>query len=371
MQKQRDVQVYYALTEANYISTITGISDIKNLNREEYFSQSNNSLFEEYQTKKFLLSSIYIKLNAVINMLSIFFLIVTISVSIYRIGTVNLSIGDLIALLGISGLIISSTANLSLLFIPFTEAKISFERVYNLSSIKKDEGQTIHHGLDDIKTIKTENISFKYPGVTKSLYDNAGIVLSKGTVTALTGNCGTGKTTLIDILLGNYPVDKGKVLYNGIDISKTDRQSIRQKVRVVAQNTHIFNGSILFNITMDEPFDTDKINSLFTRFNLSAFFNSFPQEVNTIAGEEGISLSGGQKQIIGLLRALYDEPQVLILDEPTASLDNESTQLIYQLLKKIKPDIIVLFISHDISKFETIIDKTYKIENAQIIEVIQ
>ncbi len=233
MQKQRDVQVYYALTEANYISTITGISDIKNLNREEYFSKSNNSLFEEYQTKRFSLACTYIKLNATINMLSILFLIVTISVSIYRIGTGNLSIGDLIALLSISGLIISSATSLSLLFIPFTEANISFERMYNLISIKKNEVKTGDHDLEEIKTIKAENISFKYPGVTKNLYDNAGLVLSKGTITALTGNCGTGKTTLIDILLGSYPVDKGKVLYNGIDISETDRQSIWQKVRIV------------------------------------------------------------------------------------------------------------------------------------------
>ena len=371
MQKQRDVQVYYALTEANYISTITGISDIKNLNREEYFSKSNNSLFEEYQTKRFSLACTYIKLNATINMLSILFLIVTISVSIYRIGTGNLSIGDLIALLSISGLIISSATSLSLLFIPFTEANISFERMYNLISIIKNEVKTGDHDLEEIKTIKAENISFKYPGVTKNLYDNAGLVLSKGTITALTGNCGTGKTTLIDILLGSYPVDKGKVLYNGIDISETDRQSIWQKVRIVPQNTHIFNGSILFNITMDESFEADKINLLFSKFNLSAFFKGFSQDINTIAGEEGVSLSGGQKQIIGLLRALYDEPQVLILDEPTASLDNECIQLIYQLLAKIKQDMTVLLISHDISKFEAIIDKIYKIENARIIELTQ
>lgn len=370
MQKQRDVQIHYALTEANYISTITGISDIKNLNREEYFSRSNNSLFETYQTKRFSLACTYIKLNATINMLSIIFLIATISVSIYRIGTGDLTIGDLIALLSISGLIISSTANLSLLFIPFTEAKISFERMYNLISIKKDKRQTSDGDIDRIDTIKAENISFKYPGIAKKLYENSGLVLSRGTITALTGNCGTGKTTLIDILSGNYPVDKGNISYNGIDISAMNKQDILKKVRVVPQHIHIFNGSILFNITMNEPFDADKINLLFSRLNLSPFFNGFPQNINTIAGEEGVSLSGGQKQIIGLLRALYDEPQVLILDEPTASLDNECTQLIYQLLEKIKTDMTVLLISHDTSKFEAIIDKTYKIENARIIEII-
>ncbi len=369
MQKQRDVQVYYALTEANYISTITGIADIKNLNREGYFSQQNGNLFEAYQTKKFSLACTYIKLNAVINMISIIFLIVTISISIYQIGTGNLSIGDLIALLSISGLIISSTANLSLLFIPFTEAKISFERMYNLIDIKKDRKKTKHDGIESIETIKAENISFKYPGIARNLYKNSGLTLNRGTITALTGNCGTGKTTLIDILSGNYPVDRGSILYNGVDISTINKQDILKKVRVVPQHVHLFNGSILFNITMNEVFDAEKINSLFSKFNLSVFFNGFPQNIHTIAGEEGVSLSGGQKQIVGLLRALYDEPQVLIMDEPTASLDKECTQLIYKLLGEIKQDMIVLLISHDTSKFEAIIDKTYKIENARIVEI--
>jgi len=241
--------------------------------------------------------------------------------------------------------------------------------MYNLISIKKGGEQTNDGDIDRIETIKAENISYKYPGITKSLYENSGLVLSRGTITALTGNCGTGKTTFIDILSGNYPVDKGNVTYNGVDISAMNKQDILKKVRVVPQHIHIFNGSILFNITMNEPFDADKINLLFTRFNLSAFFNGFPHSINTIAGEEGVSLSGGQKQIIGLLRALYDEPQVVILDEPTASLDSECTQLIYQLLEKIKPDMTVLLISHDTSKFDAIIDKTYKIENARIIEL--
>ena len=371
MQKQRDVQISYALTEANYISTITGIADIKNLNREDFFSHQNGSLFESFQTKNFSLACTYIKLNASINMISIIFLIATISISIYQISADNLSIGDLIALLSISGLIISYNSSISFLFIPFTESKISFELMYNLIYINKDKVKTELDSLEAIETIKAENISFKYPGIARNLYENSGLTLNKGTITALTGNCGTGKTTLIDILSGSYPLEKGTIFYNGIDISSINKQDILKKVRVVPQHVHIFNGSILFNITMDELFDADKINLLFSKFNLSSFFNGFPQNINTIVGEEGVSLSGGQKQIIGLLRALYDEPQVLILDEPTASLDKECIELIYGLLVKIKPEMTVLLITHDPLKFEAIIDRTYKIENARIIEVVQ
>lgn len=368
--KQRDVQIYYALTEANYISTITGISDIKNLNKEKYFSVHNSRLFEAYQSKRFSLARIYINLNVIISILSTIFFIITISMSIYSIRIDKLSIGDLIALLSISGLIISSTSNLSLLFIPYTEARISFERMYNIINIKKKTNNKKENKTEKIKLIKIENITFTYPGVARKLYVNSWLTLKEGTITVLTGNCGSGKTTLIDILLGNYPVDKGKVIYNDNDISTIDRTYTQRKIRVVPQNIHIFNGSILFNIAMNETFDINKMNTLFDKLNILSFFEIFPQNFNTIIGEEGISLSGGQKQIIGLLRALYDEPEVLILDEPIASLDTEYRKLLCQSLERIKPNYITLLISHDISVFTTIIDKRYKIENAQIIEII-
>lgn len=368
--KQRDVQIYYALTEANYISTITGISDIKNLNKEEYFSTHNSRLFEAYQSKKFSLARIYINLNVTISILSTIFFIITISMSIYSIKIDKLSIGDLIALLSISGLIISSTSNLSLLFIPYTEARISFERMYNIINIKKKTRNKKGNKAERIKLIKIENMTFTYPGVARKLYVNSWLTLNEGTITVLTGNCGSGKTTLIDILLGNYPVDKGKVIYNDNDISTIDRTYTQRKIRVVPQNIHIFNGSILFNIAMNENFDINKMNALFDKLNIFSFFEIFPQNFNTIIGEEGISLSGGQKQIIGLLRALYDEPEVLILDEPIASLDTEYRKLLCQSLEKIKSNYIILLISHDISDFTSIIDKRYKIENAQIIETI-
>ncbi|HPW71787.1 MAG TPA: peptidase domain-containing ABC transporter [Bacteroides graminisolvens] len=370
IQNQQDIQIYYALTEANYISTITGISDIKNHNKEAFFSKYNSSLFEAYQTKKFSLACIYAKLSATINIIAIAFLITTISTSIYLIKRNNLSIGELIALLSVSGLIISATSNLSLLFIPLAEARISFERMYNLINIRRNKSE-IDNGINFINTIKAENISYKYPGQAKSLYDKSGLTLDKGTITALTGDCGSGKTTLIDILLGNYTVDKGTISYNNIDIKEINNIYIRDKIRVVPQNIHIFNGSILFNIAMEANLNTEKLDLVFKKLNIHSFFNSFPQHINTIVGEEGISLSGGQKQIIGLLRALYDEPQVLILDEPTASLDEKHTRIIHELLEKIKPNHITLLISHNIAPFNDIIDKRYKIENAHITEIFQ
>ncbi|NDV68589.1 peptidase domain-containing ABC transporter [Dysgonomonas sp. 25] len=369
--RQREVQVYYALTEANYISTISGISDIKNMNREEYFAQHNGKLFEEYQAKRFSLASIYVSLNAIISIFSTVFLISIISLSIYYIGLGLLSIGDLIALLSISGLIISSTTNFSLLFIPFTEAKISFERMYNIMNIKKDEVDNTEEIAGVIETIKAENISFGYAGIAKSLYSKATLELKKGTITTLTGNCGVGKSTLLDILLGNYQVNEGHIFYNDLNLSDIDKKYIKDRIRVVPQNVHIFNGNILFNITMTKSLDVDRINSLIQELNLLTFFNDFPQNIYTEVGEEGISLSGGQKQIIGILRALYDNPQVLFLDEPTSSLDKDSAKIIYQLLAKIKPNLIILFISHDISIFDSIVDKTYRIENNRIIDLIQ
>lgn len=373
IKKQREVQLYYALTEANFISTISGISDIKNANRENFFSQHNKDLFDEYQTKKFSLSVTYVKLNAIVNICSIVFLIASISISIYLIKIGNLSIGDLIALLSISGLIISSATNLSLLFIPFSEAKISFERMYNLINIKKKRAGNGNNVIENIERIEVKDISFKYPGSTKYLYEKASLILIKGNIMSLTGNCGVGKSTFIDILLGNFVTDGGSVFYNNISLDTIDKTCIRKKIRVLTQNVHIFNDSILFNITMDNLIDINinDVNQRINQLGLSAFFKDFPQNIYTIVGEEGVNLSGGQKQIIGLLRALYDEPQVLILDEPTASLDNKYTELVCHLLDKIKKDIIILLISHDVAKFDTMIDKMYKIENHQIIEIIR
>ncbi len=365
MQGQHRIMSGYAQTEANYISTLQGIETIKNHNKEILFTSNNKLLYQNYQGTIFNLGKIQIRLSFTINAFAAFILCSLLLYLSSKVFLNELKAGELMAVMGMFGSLLPSVANLALFSISFNEAKIAFERMYEFASITStDSGE---QKLETFQSICSEHISFRFAGKSRLLND-INFEVSKGEIIALMGENGCGKSTITQLLLKNYMYEDGHIFVNGcVELHNISTESWRRIIATVPQQIHIFNSTILENIAFeDSRQNSQKVVDFLTAYGFISFFQAFPQSYMTLVGEEGINLSGGQKQMIALARALYHRPQLLILDEATAAMDRESEQFVLHLLEKIKKDMAVIFITHRLHVLKYFCDRIYILENGVI-----
>ncbi len=204
--------------------------------------------------------------------------------------------------------------------------------------------------------IEFKNVEFKHKENEKIL-ENLNLKIKKNEVTALVGISGSGKSTIVDLLIGLHLVDKGKICLDENDIKDINIKSFREKVSIISQETFLFNTTIYENLKWADPNASDQdIKEALELSNSNEFINKFEKGIYTQVGERGNNLSGGQKQRISIARGLLKKPSLLILDEPTSSLDSASEVLIKETLEKIAEKTTTLIIAHRIS---TILNANY------------
>lgn len=362
---QREVMQEYAFNESNYIASMRGIATIKNNNRQEIFGKVNEGIFGNFQEKIFNLGKINIQLSWQAGLSSVLFLIGILIYTSMAVFNKEMKLGELMAVLGISGSLLPSIANLALISIPINEAKIAFNRMFEFASIEKEneDGRTI---ITTLKRIKINNLSFRFAGRSE-LFSNINIDIQKGKLTAIVGESGSGKSTLGQILQRFYNFEKGEIIVNNqYHLSEIQLKNYRDKMAVIPQEITIFNGNVVDNILLGATENPENVLQFIKEYGFEAYFNQLPQGLATLLGEEGINLSGGQKQLIALARALYKKPQLLILDEATAAMDRNTEQFTIDLLQKVKKDCAVFFISHRLNMLKNIADTIYILENRTI-----
>jgi ATP-binding cassette subfamily B protein len=361
---QKEVMQSYAFNESNYISTIQGIATIKNNNKQEVFNKTNEIVFANFQEKIFNLGKINITLSWQSGLASVFFLIGVLVYTSIQIFNKEIKLGELMAILGIVSSLMPSIANLALISIPINEAKIAFNRMYEFASIEKEKEEGIK--INEINSIVIENLSFRFAGRSE-LFKNISLNIEKGKFTAIVGESGSGKSTLGQILQRFYSFEKGNVVINSqYRLDKIELKSYRNLIGVVPQDVTIFNGNVVDNILLGKANSSENIISFLTTYGFDNYFNQLPQGLATILGEEGINLSGGQKQIIALARVLYKKPQFLILDEATSAMDRNTENFTINLFEKIKSNCAILFISHRLNALKNSVDVIYVLENKTI-----
>lgn len=365
MEGQRSIMAGYAMAEGNYISTLQGIEAIKNHNRQELFTATNNVIYQNYQDKIFYLGKIQIRLSFLANAFAALLLCSLLFYLSKQVLQGHLKTGELMAILGMFGSLLPSIANLALLTIPLNEAKIAFDRMYEFTGINYEESG--EQSIEVFESLSLANLAFRFAGRSRILNDIS-FEVCKGEIIALMGENGCGKSTLTQILLKNYDQENGSIVVNDSQsLSEIKTESWRKLVATVPQQIHIFNASVLENIAFDDAVSqTQTVLNFLEEFGFNSFIQSLPQSYMTLVGEEGINLSGGQKQMIALARALYHKPELLILDEATAAMDRESEQFVLHLLKKIKKDMAVIFITHRLHVLKSFCDRIYILENGVI-----
>ena len=215
--------------------------------------------------------------------------------------------------------------------------------------------------------IDFEAVGFSYDGA-RTVLNDVSFHAASGTVTALIGSSGSGKSTTIGLITAFYVPTRGKVLVDGIDLNTVRLDSYRTQLGVVLQESFLFDGSIRENVTFSRPDATEEVvMRAFQIARVDEFAESFADKYDTIVGERGVKLSGGQRQRISIARAILAEPRILILDEATSSLDSESEQMIQEGLSYLMKGRTTFVIAHRLSTIRRA-DQILVIEHGQIVE---
>jgi ATP-binding cassette subfamily B protein len=197
--------------------------------------------------------------------------------------------------------------------------------------------------------VRFAHVDFSYESKRQILFD-VDFTIAAGTTTAVVGHSGSGKSTLSRLLFRFYDINSGRITIDGQDLRDITQASLRQAIGIVPQDTVLFNDSIEYNIAYGKPGATKaEIIAVAKAAHIHDFIESLPDGYNSMVGERGLKLSGGEKQRVAIARTLLKNPAVLIFDEATSALDSKSEQAIQAQLKEIAKDRTTLVIAHRLS----------------------
>ena len=253
---------------------------------------------------------------------------------------------------------------------------VSFKTIYpELNNNKDYKNEYLNYNqpsnkrfIESFKSISLENVNFKYDGQKDFFIKNLSIKINKGENIAIVGKSGSGKTTFVDIIVGLLNINSGNYILNGENFLNPVRYW-RSKVGYVAQDVYLIDDTIKSNVSFSEfDFNEDinkKILEALKKSAINQFIQQLPKKELTRVGERGMALSGGQRQRLAFARAIYNNPEVIIMDEATSALDEETEQEVLRSLETIKQDKTLFIITH---KPKTILsmDKVIFMENGEI-----
>lgn len=279
-----------------------------------------------------------------------------------------LSIGEMMAVTGVAGALFPSIANLALIAIPINEAKVAFDRMFDVIGesdppLAKEDN---HYPPISASTLIITDLGFRFTG-RKKLLSNINMSFDKGNIYCIVGESGCGKSTLCQIIQRFYEPESGGISIDGIDANQIPISFWNEIISVVPQDVFIYNGTVVENICFGQiPKDLTQVVEFCREYGLDKFFNELPQGLMTIVGEEGINLSGGQKQLLALARALYKPFRILLLDETTSAMDRITESAVCEVLSKIKTDKIIIFVTHRLQTAKKMADHIYVIKHGTI-----
>jgi len=343
------------MNESDASANATVVDSLMNYETVKYF---NNEEFEEkrYKDKLLIWQKAAEKSQGSLSVLNlgqaiiISFSAVLILLLAYSQFTKGfMTIGDLVL---INAFLIQLFLPLNFLGVLYRELKqslVDIEKMFGLINEEPDIKDKINFKkIPDVATLNFENVSFSYGD--RLILKDLNFTLQPGKTTAIVGYSGGGKSTISKLLYRFYDVTSGRITYGGIDIRDLSQSELRSNIAVVPQDPVLFNESLEFNLKYGYINVTeDDLKKVIQLANLDNFISSLPLGIQTVVGERGLKLSGGEKQRVAIARALLKQPKIMIFDEATSALDSKTEKAIQDAILTISAEKTCLIIAHRLS----------------------
>lgn len=350
----------FLMDSLNSIRTIKmfNIDVLTSQNLTKKYCTLRNSIYHGIKNDIFIYSG-----NSLLSMLIIVAVLWT---GCYLILDEKLTLGSLFLFYTLIGFILPPLVNLIKANSYLQNALIASDRLFQIMDL--EEESQLNRTTSEILTgdIVFKNISFGYKGYNKIL-DNINFTIKQGTITVITGRSGSGKSTLLSLLQRIYEPDHGSILIGSRDIQSISHEVLRNRISIIPQIIDIYPGTLLENITLThEPGNHNKISGICEMTGLNQIIDYLPNGLETKIGSNGIRLSGGEKQRLGIARALYRKSNIIIMDEATSALDSKAEEHINTLIKKLREEnITVIIITHRMS-FLSHADQVLQLDEGKI-----
>jgi len=354
---------------------IEGLKEIRILGKEFHFHQKVHKCVHDLAYINRRSSLITMSPRYLLELLIIGFVVVFVTGTLFFSHNNVQSLVITIGVFGVATLRLMPSANIlisSLMQLRLQRNTVS--RLYNdLVWIKKInfEAPTLISSSNPelFREITLEHVSFRYPSMSKDALNQISLEIRSGESIGLVGSSGSGKTTMVDVLLGMLKPHEGQIMFNGksLDTSLTDW---RQQVAYLPQQVFLIDNTLRCNVAIGlstDEIDDSRIEAALRKARLLEMVEQLPQGYDTMLGERGVRLSGGQRQRVALARAFYHERSVLVMDEATSALDNETEQEIVEEIKLLKGQKTLVVIAHRLSTVQHC-DRIYRLGNGRIIK---
>jgi len=330
---------------------VGNISTVRSFGGEPAVKQRYDDTQAEWMITRGKLHTTEWRSEQALNLINTFGVFIAVALTVHGALQGHFTTGDILLVLTLTQNLINSIAPIARQINQAGEIESNAERLIELLDIEAEHADRPGAiALTRLDSITFDNVSFHYPGKDEYALKQVSFHLDAGLTLALVGSSGSGKSTIVKLLMRFYDVSEGRILINGIDLRDYQQRSVRALMGVVLQDVALFNDSIGENIAFARPGASDQqVREAAQAAHADEFIQRMEDQYHTLVGERGIKLSGGEKQRVAIARAVLKDPQLIILDEATSALDSESEHLVQQGLERLISGRTSVIIAHRLS----------------------
>lgn len=348
---QRKLMEDNAELGSQLVESLNSVATIKRFGLEEYANIKTETRFVRLLRSIFSTSIANLSIGNAGGFVTGAFTVILLWVGAYFVMDRQLSPGELLSFYALIGYFTGPAMSLIGANKSMQDALIAADRLFEIMDLQQEEtGNKVALTPELVGDVVFNQVSFRY-GTRVEVFRRFNLRIAKGQITAIVGESGSGKSTLMSLLQNIYPLQEGSIAIGNMDIRYIEHESLRRYVSVVPQQIDLFAGSVLENIAVGEfeP-DMQRVLQISAQLGILEFIEKLPEGFNTMLGEHGVNLSGGQRQRLAIARAMYRNPEILILDEATSSLDSVSDQYVQDVMQRLR-DVgkTIIVIAHRLS----------------------
>ncbi|CAA6822405.1 MAG: Lipid A export ATP-binding/permease protein MsbA [uncultured Sulfurovum sp.] len=334
-------------------------NQIRVQNREEHFSNTVNKDATDIRNSSYDYEVTAGKTMSVSRMFIMYSNDLFKIIALYLVFLGDMSIGEMLAIFVYAGMIMAPIHMIIKFVQDYHDAIAGMQRLNEILELEQEPKYIMKKDPfkeHETASIELKNVSFSYDE-NKVILKDFNLKVVAGEKVAIVGETGSGKSTLANILIGLYPITKGEILYNGVEIKKVGYKKVREHIGFVLQAPLMFNATLRYNLSLGKEYRDEEMYEVLKVAQLYDFVDDLPERLDTIVGKNGTKLSGGQRQRLSIARVLLDKPKVIIFDESTSSLDTDTEDKLLSALDAYIKNKTIITIAHR----QTTIDKADRV----------